>query len=147
MEVPNYYKKAISTIIITITSIATEFNPILSPLWCPLQALINGNQCLWKIQTPCPPAGEKLRHRSCRLTQIQTEFLLVSACPTTSAGPRHSRWAAHTVLTCPRGCSLWHHTSYIFWNVSEFHGGAGKWKYPSESTSHAKIWSRRGDTM
>ena len=71
-----YYKKAITMVIIIITFIATEFNPILSPFWS-TSALCNHYlmvhlQCPLSIQIPHPSAAEELRHRSWELTQIQT---------------------------------------------------------------------------
>lgn len=73
MKVPNYHK-VITVILITTTSIAAEFNPILSPLWFRLWFTVC-LQCLWSPQTTLPLCSEKLRPRSCQLTQIQTGFL------------------------------------------------------------------------
>lgn len=136
MKVPNYHK-VITVILITTTSIAAEFNPILSLLWCTLQALIH---CV-------SPVSVKSTNYFAPL-QWETEAQKLPAHPDPdriSASPTHCR-AAHMSSAALRD-ALWDSRWVKFFGfVSEFHNCAGKWKHPSETTSQAKNFSRRGDT-
>lgn len=126
VKVPNYHRKAITVIAMTTTSIATKFNPILSPLRCTLQALIN---CMSPVTMKSTnPAPLQVRNWG-------TEVASWPSCrqdwcwpvPAPSPLPAPDTGELHTRSQLPSG--LLSVPGYIFGFVSEFHDGAGNWKY------------------